>query len=101
LAGAFLGPYLYGLYWRKATKAAAWAGLIIGLVTSLGLAFYFKLDALWVPVSGSLAMLLPLGIIPLVSFFTKAFPESHLEKIFGEGEFAKESEAEKGLSFSS
>ena len=24
LAGAFLAPFLYGLYWKKATKAAVW-----------------------------------------------------------------------------
>ncbi len=78
-----------------------------GLVISLGLAIYFKLDALWIPVSGSFAMLLPLVIIPVVSFCTKAFPESHLERIFVERIFGvrekieKQRGTEKGLSFSS
>jgi Na+/proline symporter len=28
LAGSFLAPFLYGLYWRKATKAACWVNFI-------------------------------------------------------------------------
>jgi SSS family solute:Na+ symporter/sodium/proline symporter len=24
LAGAFLAPFLYGLYWKRATKASVW-----------------------------------------------------------------------------
>ena len=31
VAGAFLAPYLYGLFWKGVTKVGAWAGLIAGL----------------------------------------------------------------------
>ena len=27
LAGAFLAPFLYGLYWKGVTRAGVWAGL--------------------------------------------------------------------------
>ena len=27
LAGAFLAPYVYGLFWRRTTKAGAYAGM--------------------------------------------------------------------------
>ncbi len=30
LAGAFLGPYLAGLYMKRATRAGAWAGFLGG-----------------------------------------------------------------------
>ena len=30
LAGAFLGPMIYGLYWKKTTKAACWTSFICG-----------------------------------------------------------------------
>ncbi len=30
LAGAFLAPFLYGLYWKKVTKAACWVNFIFG-----------------------------------------------------------------------
>ena len=31
LAGAFLGPFLYGLFWKKATKASVWASFVVGV----------------------------------------------------------------------
>ena len=38
LAGAFLAPFLYSLYWKKATKAACWASFLFGAgVMSLNL----------------------------------------------------------------
>ena len=30
LAGSFLAPFLYGLYWKKTTKAACWASFLFG-----------------------------------------------------------------------
>jgi Na+/proline symporter len=30
VAGAFLAPYMYGLYWRRTTKAGAIAGMVAG-----------------------------------------------------------------------
>lgn len=30
LAGAFLAPFLYGLYWKGVTKAAVWASFVCG-----------------------------------------------------------------------
>ena len=31
LAGAFLAPFLYGLYWKGVTRAGVWAGFIAGI----------------------------------------------------------------------
>ena len=40
LAGAFLAPFLYGLYWKKTTTAACWASFIFGVgVMVLNMAF--------------------------------------------------------------
>jgi SSS family transporter len=68
LSGAFLAPYLYGLFWRRATKAGAYAGMISGIGTAVGLFW------LWgkphIPVAGAIAMFLPLLVMPLVSLFT-------------------------------
>ena len=35
LAGAFLAPFLYGLYWKKATSAACWASFLFSTVVML------------------------------------------------------------------
>ncbi|SMB90486.1 solute:Na+ symporter, SSS family [Thermanaeromonas toyohensis ToBE] len=84
VAGGFLAPYLYGLYWRRTTKAGAWAGFITGVALSLGLSFYYRLDSTIIPTIGSLAMLLPLAVVPVVSLFTPAFSPEHLKHVFGE-----------------
>ena len=30
LAGSFLAPFLYSLYWKKTTKAACWTSFVFG-----------------------------------------------------------------------
>ncbi|MDK2821309.1 MAG: solute:Na+ symporter, family [Clostridia bacterium] len=83
LAGAFLAPYLYGLFWPRTTKAGAWAGLLSGFFISIGLSFYYHLDSSVIPTIGCLAMIIPLGVVPLVSLVTPAFSSKHLAKVFG------------------
>ena len=41
LAGCFLGPYIYGLYWKRTNKAGAYASITATLVTTLVLIFVF------------------------------------------------------------
>src|SRR5690554_3443529 len=36
VAGSFLAPFLYGLYWKGTTKLGAWSGIISGLLISIG-----------------------------------------------------------------
>ena len=40
IAGTFLAPYLYGLYWRGTTKAGAYAGMLTGFLTMNGIYWY-------------------------------------------------------------
>ena len=54
LAGAFLAPFLYGLYSKKTTKAAVWFSYIYGvgimvlyLLYTFWLKEYFTLPAFW------------------------------------------------------
>ncbi|HHV72491.1 MAG TPA: sodium:solute symporter [Clostridia bacterium] len=82
VAGTFLASYLYGLYWKGTTKAGAWAGALSGLAISLGLSIYFKLSSNYTTMIGTIAMVAPLLIVPLVSLVTKSLPESHLNIIF-------------------
>ena len=80
LAGSFLAPFLYGLYWKKATKVSVWCCFLFGsgLMTANMLmrsAFPVILQS---PINaGAFAMLAGLIIVPVVSLFTKA-PEQKL-----------------------
>ena len=93
LAGAFLAPFLYGLYWKKATRAAVVASFsfgtglqIVQLCISVGwfsvkgipvLDFVFT-NSLY---SGVFAMVGGLILVPVVSLFTqKTLPAGVNEK---------------------
>jgi len=77
LAGSFLAPFLYGLYWKKTSKAAVWACFIFSTaLMTLNIFFRPHFPAiLQSPInSGAFAMLAGLVIVPVVSFIT-AKPE--------------------------
>ncbi|MBQ3277011.1 MAG: sodium:solute symporter, partial [Oscillospiraceae bacterium] len=73
LAGAFLAPFLYGLYWKKTTRAACWVSFLFGSVLML-LNMLFRGSfppVLRSPINcGAFAMLAGLVIVPLVSALT-------------------------------
>ncbi len=91
LAGAFLAPFLYGLYSKKTTKAAVWFSyaygvgvMVLYLFYSLWLKNYITLPSLLAsPLNlGALVMLTDLIFVPLISLFTKKPDEKKVEKIF-------------------
>jgi Na+/proline symporter len=68
LAGAFLAPFLYGLYWKRTTTASVWTCFIfaVGLVCS-NMVFGYIAS----PINaGAIAMVAGLVIVPLVSLIT-------------------------------
>ena len=79
LAGAFLAPFMYGLYWKRVTPAAVWASFAFGVgFTVLNLFFSFTN-----PINaGAYAMLGGLVIVPLVSLVTPGLPKAQVERIF-------------------
>lgn len=96
VTGAFIAPYIYGLFWKKATRAGAWAAMLSGIACSLGLSMglsawwsgsvgqSFSLSTPWVPFAGAVSMLLPLAVMPLVSLFTRRPSPQAVELAFGE-----------------
>ncbi|MHB8157829.1 MAG: sodium:solute symporter family transporter, partial [Desulfocucumaceae bacterium] len=82
VAGVFLGPYIWGLFWKKTTKLGAWSGAVGGLLFSLIYAWMHNFDSGFVPIGGVLAMFLSLALVPLVSLVSKKFPAEHVKKIF-------------------
>ena len=73
LAGAFLAPFLYGLYWKKATKAGCWASFLFSVVVMLANMLAPQLFPAVLRSSinaGAFCMLAGLVIVPVVSLVT-------------------------------
>jgi len=80
LAGAFLAPFMYGLYSKKVTKAAVWASFIVGVGLTVSNMF-FKFIAS--PINaGAIAMVASLIIVPLVSLVTPKMKQESVDAMF-------------------
>jgi SSS family solute:Na+ symporter len=80
LAGAFLAPFLYGLYWKKVSAAACWCSFIFSTVVMLANMFARSSfpALLQSPINaGAFCMIAGLVIVPVVSLFTPK-PDSRL-----------------------
>lgn len=85
LAGAFLAPFLYGLYWKRTTKAACWVSFIFSTVVMLANIFVRSSfpALLQSPINaGAFCMLAGLVLVPVVSLFTRAPAKERLEEVF-------------------
>ena len=85
LAGAFLAPFLFGLYWKRTTPAAVWASFIFSSVVMLAnILFKSAFPAvLQSPINaGAFCMIAGLIIVPVVSLLTPKLPQQHLDQVF-------------------
>ena len=85
LAGAFLAPFLYGLYSKKATRASVWAAFIFGSgIMVLNMLFRGSFpQILQSPINcGVISMLAGLVIVPVVSVFTKKLDKEIVDDAF-------------------
>ena len=85
LAGAFLAPFLYGLYWKKASRAGVWASFAFSTVVMLANIFWrASFPALLrSPINaGAFCMIAGLVIMPVVSMFTAKPDQKHLDQVF-------------------
>ena len=78
LAGAFLAPFLYSLFWKGTTKAACWVNFVFSVAFMLIDLFGNLTGAQILPVllrspinAGAFCMLAGFAIVPIVSAFTK------------------------------
>ena len=77
LAGSFLGPFVWGLYSGKISKAAVWASFIVGVGLTTGnmIAGFFGCALIASPINcGAIAMVASLIIVPLVSLVMPSVP---------------------------
>lgn len=97
LAGAFLGPFMFGLFSKNISKPAVWTSFILGIgitVTHMILfgfglfpelaakAASFKLNLASPINAGAISMIISILCVPLVSLFTKAPDEKLTGKVF-------------------
>ena len=101
LSGAFLGPFLYGLFMKKASKVACWTSFCTGIGISVLHMILFSMNIsafdglkqsvidmglkinLLSPINaGAFAMIISLIIVPVVSSFTKAPDEKVVDNAF-------------------
>ncbi len=80
LAGAFLAPFLYGLYSKKITKAAVWASYIFGVGFTVVNIFHPIIAS---PINaGAATMIGGLIIVPIVSLLTPKPDQTKVEEMF-------------------
>ena len=85
LAGAFLAPFLYGLYWKRTTRASVWCSFIFSTVVMLlnivaKSAFPAMLQS---PINaGAFCMIAGLVIVPVVSLITPKLDKALVESVF-------------------
>lgn len=80
LAGAFLAPFLYGLYWKGVTRAGVWASFICGVGITVSNMFLKFISS---PINaGAAAMIVGLVVTPVVSLVTPKLDSGLLTRIF-------------------
>jgi SSS family solute:Na+ symporter len=85
LAGSFLAPFLFGLYWKRATKASVWCSFIFSTVVMVLNIFFRGAFPVIIqsPINaGAFTMLAGMIIVPVVSAFTKAPDKAAVEECF-------------------
>ncbi len=80
LAGAFLAPFMYGLYSKKITKASVWASYIWGVGFTVA-----NMICKFIPSpinAGAITMVVGLIVVPLVSLCTPKLNKVFVNDIF-------------------
>ena len=80
LAGAFLAPFLYGLYWKGVSRAAVWASFATGVGITVSNMFIGYIAS---PINaGAAAMIAGLIVVPVVSLVTPKPDKEKVDAIF-------------------
>lgn len=78
IGAAFLGPFVWGLVWKKTSLAGAFSSSAAGLGICLGMYFTGSPS----PEAGTIGMLVSFLLCPLVSLLTQSKNNSHTLKSF-------------------
>ena len=80
LAGAFLAPFMLGLYWKGVTTSSVWACFIWGVgLTVVNMILQNPIN----PINcGAIAMVGGFIVVPIVSIFSKKLPKEMVNGFF-------------------
>lgn len=79
IAGSFLSPYLLGLLWKRMNRKGAWAGMLSGFFTSIGLTVISGFNAGQAATFGVIAMAVSFIVCIIVSLCTKNEDAEYVE----------------------
>ena len=85
LAGAFLAPFLFGLYWKRTTSAGVWASFVFSTVVMLANTVMKPMFPVMLqsPINaGAFCMIAGLVIVPVVSFLTRKPDQALIDHVF-------------------
>jgi len=85
LAGAFLAPFMYGLYCKKITKISVWASYIFGVGFTIANVITSQNGnpIIASPINaGAFTMIVGLIIVPIVSIFTPKLDSKKVDNMF-------------------
>ena len=85
MAGAFLAPFLYGLYWKRTTKAACWVSfgfsVVVMIANMLARSAFPAITRS--PVNcGAFVMIVSLILVPVVSLLSPAPKKDDVDSMF-------------------
>ena len=80
LAGAFLAPFMLGLYWKRVSTASVWACFVWGVgITVINMLIGNPIS----PINcGAIAMVGGFVVVALVSMLTKPMNKNYVENIW-------------------
>ena len=90
MSGAFLGPFMLGLYWKRATKPSVWASFIFSVVVNVTfMAFKISGNVSNLPKLlqsssniGVITMVMGILLVVVISLLTKKPDEDKVNEMF-------------------
>ena len=85
ISGAFLGPYIWGLFSRRVGLASTWAGFAVGAGFTLLVGWHYDWNSAYMPVISSIAMVGSLVVVPIVALVARPASADCVARAFGDG----------------
>lgn len=82
VSGCLLAPYMLGLYWKRATRAAVYISMVSAVIIMLGGVAKFGITSPYITTFSASAIVLPNVVLVMASLVTRKLEDSHVAYIF-------------------